>query len=216
MKFVASFSTGKDSVLALHRMVKAGHEPLGLIVMYNKDAERSWFHGAGDELLQEIGNALGIPVFKGVSSEIDYNDTMETLLKSSARAGARACVFGDIDMEGHRQWNEERCRAAGLEAVMPLWGDDREKLVYEVIDAGYKCVIKCVKNGMLPECFVGKLLSRDIVDEMRRYDVDLCGENGEYHTIAVNGPIFKRPVRYALGDLYKSEYVTAVDIKPAK
>lgn len=212
MKFISSFSTGKDSMLALHRMVKMGHEPVGLMVMYNSNAQRSWFHGTGDGLLEEIAKSLNIPLICGKTAGDTYNNAMEEVLKKGAAMGAEACVFGDIDIEGHRQWNEERCSNAGLKAVMPLWGEPREKLVYEVIDSGYKCVIKCISKGMLPESFLGKVLSRETVSEMRAYDVDLCGENGEYHTVVLDGPMFKTPVPYKTGDIYRFEYVTAIDI----
>ena len=212
MKFISAFSTGKDSILALHRMVKAGHEPAGLLIMYNTGAERSWFHGADHKLIERISESLDIPVYYGASDGNDYMEVFEEQLGKAAEAGAEACVFGDIDIENHREWDEERCREAGLRAVLPLWQESREDLVRETIAEGYSCVIKCLHKEQLPESFLGKTLSNEVLDEMEEYGIDLCGENGEYHTVVLDGPLFKKKIRYTLGDILELEYVTAIEI----
>ena len=212
MKFVSAFSTGKDSMLALHRMVKEGHEPIGLLVMYNKGAERSWFHGADNQMIERISESLGIPVIYGESDGNDYIEVFEKQLLTARKHGAEACVFGDIDIEEHRIWDEERCKNAGLKAVLPLWNEGREVLVRETIREGYKCIIKCLHEEELPAEFLGKALSEDILSEMEKYGIDLCGENGEYHTVVLDGPLFKKKIEYSLGEILKLKYVTAVDI----
>lgn len=114
MKFVVSFSAGKDSILALHRMVQEGHEPIGLIVMYNRMANRSWFHGADKKLLKSISESLEIPLECYETDGTDYEIVMEKALSEWKKLGAEACVFGDIDILDHRMWNEERCRKAEI------------------------------------------------------------------------------------------------------
>ena len=125
MKFVVSFSAGKDSMLALHEMVEAGHEPAALLVMYRQEAGRSWVHGVDPELLAAIGEALAIPLIRCNANSDTYNGDMERGLRQARDLGAEACVFGDIDTPGHREWDEARCAAAGLKAVLPLWRRDR-------------------------------------------------------------------------------------------
>lgn len=212
MKFVSAFSTGKDSMLALHRMVKEGHEPIGLLVMYNSGAERSWFHGADHRMIERISESLGIPVYYGASDGNDYMEAFEEQLLKAKEAGAEACVFGDIDIENHREWDEARCKAAGLKAVLPLWNEVREDLVRETIREGYTCIIKCLHEEELPAEFLGKALSEEVLSEMDKYGIDLCGENGEYHTVVLDGPLFKKKIEYSLGEILKLKYVTAVDI----
>ncbi len=213
MKFVSSFSTGKDSMLALHKMVLKGHEPIGIIVMYNPKAERSWFHGAGLSLLETISKSLDIPLICCETTGDDYHIVMEKALKEAKKKGAEACVFGDIDLQGHRDWNEERCSNAGLKAILPLWQEDRESLVKEVINLGYKCIIKCVNREQIPESFLGKVLSEEILEEMRKYQIDLCGENGEYHTIVCNGPLFKNEVPITYGKIHRLDNVSAIEME---
>ena len=213
MKFISAFSTGKDSILALHRMIKSGNEPAGLLIMYNSGAERSWFHGADQKLIQRISESLEIPVYYGVSDGDDYMEVFEEQLKKAVADGAEACVFGDIDIENHREWDEARCRAAGIKAVLPLWQESREKLVRETIAEGYNCVIKCLHKEQLPESFLGKSLSSKVLDEMEEYGIDLCGENGEYHTVVLDGPLFKKKIEYTLGEILELEYVSAIEIK---
>ena len=212
MKFVMSFSTGKDSMLALHRMVKAGHEPVSLLVMFNKDAERSWFHGADDALLAAISDALDIPLIRCVTTGDEYIQSMERSLKQAKSMGAEACVFGDIDIKEHRVWNEQRCAVAGLKAVLPLWEEKREKLARESIREGYKCIIKCIQPEKLPESFLGRVLDEKLLSEMAEYKTDLCGENGEYHTIVTDGPLFKHPVDCITGKTLHTEHASVIEL----
>ncbi len=212
MKFVASFSGGKDSVLALHEMAAAGHEPVALLVMYRPEAGRSWVHGIGPQLLSAISDALEIPLLCCEADAENYNDRMEQGLGQARQMGAEACVFGDIDMDLHRQWDEARCAAAGLKAVLPLWGRDRLELVRRALDLGYRCLIKCVRTGVLPENWLGEALCQAHVEQMLAMGVDACGENGEYHTVVVEGPLFHHPVLTINRGPVRLEYVVAADL----
>lgn len=212
MKFVMSFSGGKDSILALHKMIEAGHEAVALLVMFKEQEERSWVHGLDVPMLEAIAGAMNIPLLCCHADMKTYAEDMERYLKKAQEMGAEACAFGDIDIEDHRKWDEERCTAVGMKAFLPLWGCDRTENVREVIRQGYRCVIKCVRNGMLPESLLGKNLSEEVLEEMKKYDVDLCGENGEYHTVVVDGPLFKHPVELQEKGIVHLEYVTAVEL----
>lgn len=214
MKFVLSFSGGKDSILALHKMISTGHEPAALLVMFREDAKRSWVHGMDMETITAIGNALKLPVICCHAGMDTYAEDMEKGLLQAKELGAEACVFGDIDIEEHRTWDEARCTAAGMQAVLPLWGCSRETNVREAVNLGYRCIIKCVRNGVLPVSMLGKPLTPELLDEMESYGIDLCGENGEYHTIVTDGPVFSHPVKLLNRGNVKLEYVTAADLVP--
>ena len=194
MKFAVSFSGGKDSMLALHEMVKDGHEPVALLVMYRREAGRSWVHGIEPKLLAAISEALEIPLICCGAKAETYDADMERGLRQARELGAEACVFGDIDTPGHREWDEARCAAVGMDAILPLWKMDRVDAVRKTLDLGYKCLIKCVRNDILPESWLGQPLSRAHVEQMLVQGIDACGENGEYHTVVVDGPLFRRPV----------------------
>lgn len=212
MRFVLSFSGGKDSMLALHKMLEAGYDCVALLVMYNEEAGRSWVHGIDTALLGAISDALGFPLLRRSASESTYHADMERALLQARDMGAEACVFGDIDVGDHRRWDEDRCSAAGLKAILPLWQRDREENVREAVALGYRCLIKCVQKGVLPESFLGRPLTFPLLEEMKRYGVDLCGENGEYHTVVVDGPIFRHPVIVENHGVIQLEHISAADL----
>lgn len=114
MKFVLSFSGGKDSILALHKMIEAGHEAVGLLVMFREQADRSWVHGLDQQMLGAIAEALDIPLICCHADGETYAEDMEHCLMQARELGAEACVFGDIDIAEHRAWDEARCEAVGL------------------------------------------------------------------------------------------------------
>lgn len=212
MKFVLSFSGGKDSMLALHKMTCDGHEPVALLVMFRDEMDRSWVHGMDSNLLKAVSDALEIPLLCCHAGMDTYNADMERALRQAKDLGAEACAFGDIDIEEHRMWDETRCAAVGLKAVLPLWQRNREENVEEILQLGYQCVVKCIRNDLLPEAWLGLPLSASMLDEMRRLHVDLCGENGEYHTVVVGGPLFRHPVSIESRGIVRMEQITAVDL----
>lgn len=201
MKFVMSYSCGKDSTLALHKLIKGGHEPVGLLVMVNQDMDRSWFHGADYELLDKFSDALEIPLILCPSSGEAYHLEFEKGLKRAIELGAEMAGFGDIDIENNRRWSEDRCHAAGIKAEFPLWQQGREKIVQEILSKDYCCIIKSINNRLLPKEILGKPLDAKIAERMASSGIDLCGENGEYHTIAVDGPIFKHKLDIQTGEI---------------
>ena len=125
--------------------------------------------------------------------------------------GAEAACFGDIGIENNRAWSEERCANAGIKAVFPLWKRDRSENVYELVEAGYKCLIKSIHNKILPKSFLGKILNQDVIDEMKQYGIDICGENREYHTLVIDGPIFQSPISCTLGGVLDFGEYSVID-----
>ena len=196
-KFIASYSGGKDSVLAIYRAVNAGLTPVGLMTAYKSDALHSWFHGMSAELLQRASDSLSIPLTLIRTTGAEYNENFEITLNEGKSKGARVCVFGDIDIGGHLDWCKERCENTGLTPYFPLWGDNRKDIVYDFIDSGFLAIIKIVDKTRLPEDFLGRILSREVVDEIERHGADICGENGEYHTFVYDGPLFNKRVDFS-------------------
>lgn len=212
-KFIMSYSCGKDSTLALHRMIKRGDTPLGLLVTVDKSAGRSWFHGIPENLLNQVSKSLDIPLIKVESNGTNYKETFEEALKNAKKNGAEACVFGDIDLEEHRTWCTDRCNEAGLEAIFPLWQEDREKLTYEFIESGFKAMVKVVRLECLGEEFLGELLTKELVQKIKATGSDPCGENGEYHTFVYDGILFKEEIAFNKGENVISNGYGFVDIK---
>lgn len=212
MKFIMSYSCGKDSTLALHYMIRDGHEPVGLLVMVNQEMDRSWFHGVDWDLLKKISESLQIPLIPCVCKGEEYHIALEKGLEEGIKLGAEACVFGDIDIEDNAQWCKQRCDAKGLKWIFPLWHRGRKELVQEFIDLGYTALIKCVRNDILPQKLLGKPLDEEFIAVMEQAGADICGENGEYHTIAVNGPIFNIPVETECKEILDFGTISAINI----
>jgi uncharacterized protein (TIGR00290 family) len=196
-----SWSGGKDSALALHEAVAAGAEPRLLVAMMIEGGERSRSHGLSRELLEAQADAVGLPIRFGAASWDGYEDEMGRLLEAGAvEFGTPVGVFGDIDIEGHREWVEGVCARAGVEASQPLWQRDRRRLMDDLLRAGFEPVIVAVRDGVLPPELLGTTIDAAVVDELVRLGSDAAGENGEFHSLVVNGPLFRQRLAIELGE----------------
>ncbi|MDY4573663.1 MAG: diphthine--ammonia ligase [Intestinibacter sp.] len=193
-KFVMSYSGGKDCMLAMYKKIKEGFTPVALITTIKKDSADSWTHSINKRLLEEASKSLNIPIIYVECDISEYETEFEKKLLVAKEMGATTVVYGDIDIELHRQWDIDRATNAGLDYELPLWNGDREGLVHEFIDSGFKAVIKKVNLENMSENFLGKVLDKELVEEIKKTGSDACGENGEYHTIVVDGPIFSKPI----------------------
>lgn len=200
IKFVASYSGGKDSVLALYRAIKSGMDPVALIITYNTDKERSWFHGVPKEVLDSVSQSLALPIWLIKTSGEKYAENFEKTLTKAKDIGAKVCVFGDIDIEEHNEWCSKRCENVGLEPYFPLWNESRKSLVYEFIDSGFTATLTVIDNSRVDEEFLGNTLSRRTAERLEQSGIDVCGENGEYHTFVSAGPLFKKEIQFKFGE----------------
>ncbi|GAA0078385.1 diphthine--ammonia ligase [Clostridium sp. CTA-5] len=198
LKFVISYSGGKDSMLSLYRMLKKGYKPAALLVTFDKN-NNSWFHGIPKELFQKTAEALDIPLLEvNCPNGDDYSIEFSRALKNAKKLGIDLCVFGDIDIEAHKSWCLERCNEAGMMGEFPLWKEDREKLTNEFLEIGFSTVIKKVNLNLLNKEFLGLTLTKEIVNNIKEMGCDPSGENGEYHTFVFDGPIFKEKVNFRI------------------
>jgi len=193
-KFVASFSGGKDSTLALHHAMRDG-EAIGLIVMLEEEGRRSRSHRISEEILLAQADAVGLPVFAAASGWEDYEKAFVRLLEDAKRSGAEVLVTGDLDMPAQGCWHDRVTRSAGLGLGMPLWRRDHPETVRELIDLGYIAVVVTVNLAMgMREDDLGRTMTHEYVEELLARGIDPCGESGEFHTMVVDGPIFKHAV----------------------
>jgi len=211
-KFIASYSGGKDSVLAVYRAKNAGLAPAGLITTYNTDAGRSWFHGVSESLLQSAAASMAIPVTLIKTSGEQYAANFEKALAEAKHGGAEVCVFGDIDIEGHFEWCSARCENTGLIPYFPMKNEIRKNVVYEFIDAGFLAVITIVDTSRMPKHFLGQTLTRDVADAIEASGADICGENGEYHTFVYGGPLFTQTIKYKRLDTIERDKYAILNI----
>ena len=191
MKRVAcSWSGGKDSCYALVKAVDMGYKPVVLLNVINENGDISRSHGIPLALLEAQAKAMNIPLVTIASTWKDYEaNYIKTLSKLKEDYHLDGIVFGDIDIQSHRDWEEKVSKAANIEAILPLWQQDRIKLGKEIIDAGVESMlVSC--NTVLGESFLGKTYTHQLMDEFTAKQVDECGENGEFHTLVVNCSLF--------------------------
>ncbi|WP_251551094.1 diphthine--ammonia ligase [Neobacillus muris] len=202
-RFIASFSGGKDSTLALFKAMKVG-EAVGLIVMMEEEGKRSRSHGMPPELIRAQASSIGLPIYSAAASWTDYEKVFIRLLEEAKNQGAEVLVTGDLDMPGHGSWNEKVTNYVGLKLGMPLWEMNHRAAVEEFIDLGFVTVIVTVNLslGML-EDDLGRTLTHEYVKELEARGIDPCGEGGEFHTTVIDGPIFKHPIPVRHGEIVR-------------
>ncbi len=195
-----SWSGGKDSCLALDRAIRGGARPVCLATMFTEDGQRSRSHGLSRAVIEAQAASLGLPVVSRSATWDDYESAMIDLLAEAKSRGASAAVFGDIDIPRHRLWEEMVSRRAGLAAVLPLWQEDRQALLAEWWERGFTARIAVVREGLLDRSFLGCVLDQAVANGVVEAGVDACGENGEVHTVVVDGPLFRWPIPLRLGE----------------
>ena len=191
-KFVVSFSGGKDSVLALYHSMKAG-EAMGLIVVMEEDGMRSRSHGISEELLQAQADSIGLPVYTASASWENYEKVFVRLLENAKQHGAEVLVTGDLDMPAHDCWHDKVASRVGLRLGMPLWERDHFEVVKEFVNLGFTAILVTVNLSMgMREDDLGRMITHDYLEELVDRGIDPCGESGEFHTMVIDGPIFKQ------------------------
>lgn len=192
-----SWSGGKDSMLALHRALETGVRVEALLAMFDETGERSRSHALPPSLVQAQADALGIPLVIRHAGWTDYEAVFTDQLRRFAAQGITQGLFGDIDLQPHRDWEEKVCAAAGLQAVLPLWQEPRRALVDELLALGYRARVVCVDGRHLDAWYCGREFDAAFLADLPP-TVDACGENGEFHTFVFDGPRFRHAVPHRL------------------
>lgn len=199
-KILTSWSGGKDSCFAMMQAVGEGLQPTVLLNMMNENGKVSRSHAIPEHILQQQATALGLSMVNVAASWNDYESLyIKTLNELVPRYGIDTAVFGDIDLQAHKEWEEKVCAAAGIEAYLPLWQKDRKELVQQMLSGGIKTyIVSC--NEIMGPSFLGRILDNELVNELTALGIDECGENGEFHTLVVNCPLFEKEVAVQFGE----------------
>lgn len=182
MEFTASFSGGKDSTLAIKRMLDKGHRITSIIVSTKDDGKHSWTHNITKAYFEEAAEIFRCEVIFTDTDVDKYEENFEKALLKSKDFGAECCIFGDIDIERHIKWNKDRCKNVDMECIHPLLMEDRESITEEFIKTGINAKIVKVDKEKISEEYIGKDFNSEFINEMKKCSIDMCGENGEFHT----------------------------------
>ena len=197
MKVFASWSGGKECALATYKAISQGHKVLYLLNFISEDGERSRSHGIKAGVLTLQAEAIGIPIIQVKTSWENYEENFKKVVSELRDKGIEGGIFGDIDLEEHREWVERVCGEVGIKAFLPLWGIKPEKLIDEFLKLKFKAVVIATK---LEEGLLGKVLDKALVSQISRLGSHPCGESGEYHTFVKAGPIFSRAIKVTRGE----------------
>jgi uncharacterized protein (TIGR00290 family) len=203
-KSVFCWSGGKDSALALHKMLQDDrYSVVSLLTTCNEAFARVSMHGVRLELVQAQARAVGLPLdvvsVGQASSNDEYERQMSACLLGHKERGVTSVVFGDIFLEDLRLWREQNLARIGMNGIFPLWKIDSRKVIGEFINLGFRSIVCCVSDAYLDETALGRAIDWGFVDTLP-LDVDPCGENGEFHSFAYAGPVFNHPIDVTVGE----------------
>ncbi|WP_194192530.1 diphthine--ammonia ligase [Clostridium chrysemydis] len=200
-KFIASYSGGKDSTLALYKAMKKG-TAVGIVVMMEEEGYRSRAHSLFKDILKAQAKAIGVPLYTGSANFKNYEKVFVEILKNAKDKGADVLVTGDIDLPEEDCWHERVTDSIGLKLGVPLWKIDHKEVVKEFISLGFKTKVITIDTtqGMKEED-LGRILTFDYMKELEERGIDSCGENGEFHTVTIGGPIFKEDIKVEDGEI---------------
>lgn len=209
-KAVFNWSGGKDSALALYKVLQEGkYEVVSLLTTVNRDSQRSSMHGIPVSLLQKQADSIGIPLFildlipNGIM--IDYEEAMSKAVSHFKKQGVTHFVFGDIFLHDVKSYRESKLHPYGIEVVEPLWGKTSAEIINEFLASGLRTVIVTTNADHLDQSYIGRTINTSFIHDLPS-DIDVCGENGEYHTFCYDGGMFKNPVPYSLGEPIHKTY----------
>jgi diphthine-ammonia ligase len=202
--FFCSWSGGKDSCLSLYYAIKEGGKPRRLLTMLAEDGVRSRAHGLPVDFLEKQSTLLNIPLTTYATSWEDYEANFISALKEFKKSDINLGIFGDIDLEEHREWVRRVCSKVDMLAYQPLWGKPHRQVLEEFIANKFKAVIIAVNDKFLDKGYLGREVNSDLLKEFGEIGIDPAGENGEYHTVVTGGPIFSKDIDYRMGEQIES------------
>jgi uncharacterized protein (TIGR00290 family) len=199
-----NWSSGKDSSMALHHLLQEGNFiPEILFTTVNSAHQRVSMHGLRASLLMRQAEAIGLPLRIMEVPEFpdmqQYEKQMQHHIEQFVQDGYSHAVFGDIFLEDLRRYREEKLADFKVQCVFPLWKKDTKQLMEYFISNGFKAIVVCTDDAKLDPSFCGRELDASFLKDLPK-NVDPCGENGEFHTFCYDGPIFRSPVSFEIGE----------------
>ena len=209
-KALFNWSSGKDSALALYKTLQdEEYEICCLLTSVNQQFQRISMHGVRVELLEQQAKSMGLPLEIMQIPEMPtmevYEAVMVETLTKLKNQGVTHSIFGDIFLEDLRKYREDKLSEIGFTGVFPLWKVPTLDLIQEFIELEFKTIVVCVNERFLDKSFVGRVIDQDFINDLPE-NIDVCGENGEFHTFTFDGPIFSKPIEFEIGEVVYRKY----------
>lgn len=217
-KVLLSWSSGKDSVWALHLLRQQPDiEVVALLTSFNSAAGRVAMHAVRRTLVDAQAARTGIPQWSvdlpWPCSNAEYEERMRGVCQRAVAEGITAVAFGDLFLQDIREYRERQLQGTGLEPLFPVWEIPTVKLARDMIAAGVKAKITCVDPTQVDRSFAGRDFDEALLDSLPP-GVDPCGENGEFHTFVYDAPVFSRPIDVRMGEIVERDGFVFADVLP--
>jgi uncharacterized protein (TIGR00290 family) len=213
-----AWSSGKDSAWALHTVRQSGEfDVVALLTTVNRTYERVAMHAVRESLLEmqaaeTVLPLVKVPIPSPCSNEV-YEEAMSVAMTQARTEGVRHIIFGDLFLEDIRAYRENKLAACGMIPAFPLWGKDTRRLAEEMLAGGLSAHLTCVDPRKLDRTFAGRRFDEVLLGALPS-DVDPCGENGEFHTFASAGPMFRRAIPVTPGEIVERDGFVFADLLP--
>lgn len=215
-KVLLSWSSGKDSVWALHLLRQQPDiEIAALLTSFNSAADRVAMHAVRRALVEAQAARTGIPQWSvdlpWPCSNAEYEERMRGVCQRAIAEGITAVAFGDLFLQDIRDYRERQLQGTGLDPLFPVWEIPTAKLARDMIFAGVKAKITCVDPAQVDRTFAGRDFDQSLLDSLPP-GVDPCGENGEFHTFVYDAPVFTRPIEVRTGEIVERDGFVFADV----
>ncbi|MFC7394946.1 diphthine--ammonia ligase [Scopulibacillus cellulosilyticus] len=219
-RVILSWSGGKDSCLSLHRLLENGYEVVGLVTMVSEADDRNRSHGIRLNVIKQQAKAIDLPLVMVDAQNLNYEIRLEEALSALRKKHqADAVAFGSLYIEPERKWNEQVALSSELDPLFPVWIDKRHSLdlLNEWISLGYQAVVCRASDIYFDQSFAGRSLDQTFFNDICGFS-DICpmGENGEYHTFVLDGPIFKQKVDIIQSNIVLNNGLWSLDIEKTR
>lgn len=212
---IFNWSGGKDSALALYKVLQSEeYDVVSLLTTVNKSSKRSSMHAIPVSLLEKQAASIGIPLYiieYDPKEEIKgYENCMLRAIEHFKERGVNHFIFGDIFLHDVRSYREKHLNPHGIEVVEPLWGKTTVEIMDDFLRSGLKTIIVTTMANLLGKEYIGRLIDLSFVNDLPE-NIDICGENGEYHTFCFDGALFKHAVDYHLGEPFEFSHTVNME-----
>ena len=213
-----SWSGGKDSCFALYEIQRRqDYRVAALLTTLTRDYDRISMHGVRRELLEQQATSIGLPLHQVLISKDATNEEYEMRMGEAFSAhreqGIGSIVFGDLFLEDIRTYREQFLARHKMRGLFPVWKRDTSSFISDFIELGFKAVVTCVDSRVLDQSFAGRVIDEAFLSSLP-WQVDPCGENGEFHSFVFDGPIFTEAVKFCIGDTVLREGFWFCDLLP--
>lgn len=215
-----SWSSGKDSAWSLEIVRRQGeYDVEALLTTVNAEYQRVAMHAVREALLREQAESAGLPLMTVPipypCPNGAYEEAMAAAIAKARAEGVTHMIFGDLFLEDIRRYREEKLAGSGITPVFPLWGIDTRQLAGEMVEGGLRALLTCIDPKKLDDSFAGRIFDGNFLDDLPS-TVDPCGENGEFHTFACQGPMFRHPIEIERGVVVERDGFVFADALPKR